>query len=252
MNEVDTTGGGNTKQAYGSIVIEEKILSHYFKAPVTVKLISNSEPVSPREEEALASITIAPTFNIRECVKTNVLIGSVKEDVTKSNLYETVGIGNAVSPSNAYPLDIAAGGNHLKMDSGGALSFGEVIFDGIRSVNDFTLADNELGLFVINFTTSNDMTATQYTAILSRVDRNVLSDVVNPPIGGIGGDSSEYDFNTFATDSGGYRLECTADGKIKIHNSNSSEGQQPGCYLRKIIKIMNYKKKIKMIAHLYF
>lgn len=246
LNEVDTTGGGGTKQAYGSIVIEKEILSHYFKAPVTVKLISNSESVNPREEEALASITISPTFNIREYVKNNVLIGSVKEDVTKSNLYETVGIGNAVSPSNAYPLDIAAGGNHLKMDSGGALSFGEVIFDGIRSVNDFTLADNELGLFVINFTTSDDLAATQYTAILSRVGRNTSDDMggpLIPPIGGIGGSSSGYNYSTFATDSGGYRLECTGDGKIKIYNSNSSEGQQPGCYLRKIIKIMNYKKK---------
>ena len=240
LNEVDTTGGGDTKQVYSSIVIEEEILSYYFKAPVTVKLISNSESVSPREEEALASIIIAPTFNIREYVKTNVLIGSVKEGVTKSNLYETVGIGNAVSPSNAYPLDIAAGGNHLKMDNGGALSFGEVIFDGIRSVNDFTLADDELGLFIINFSTSDDPAATQYTAILSRVGRNVLGDAVNPPPGGIGGGSSEYDFSTFATDSGGYRLECTADGNIKIYNGSTKLNSAT---IRRIIKIMNYKKK---------
>ena len=118
----------------------------------------------------------------------------------------------------------------------GALSFGNVILDRDTPINNFTLANNELGLFIINFSTSNDVTATQYTAILSRVGRKAL--IFNPPIGGIGGGSSEFNFSTFATDSGGYRLECTGDGKINIRNSNSD--LQTSACIKKIIKIMSY------------
>lgn len=202
-----------------------------FIGPVSIQLEPESSALI--ETQALNHITISPTFNIREYVKNNILIGSVPESVDKSELYETVGIGNAVSPSNDYPLDIAAGGNHLKMDNEGALNFGKVILDSTTAISDFTLADDELGLFIINFSTSDYATATQYTAILSRVGRN--SHPIKPPAGG---DINKYKFSTFATDSGGYRLECDSNGSLKVCNSNGD--QQDGIYIKKIIKIMSY------------
>lgn len=224
LHAVNTAG--MTKQVYDGFTIEKENLSNHFKAPVTVKLVSTNPSPSDRENEALRNIRISPTFNIRNYVKNNILIGSVSTSVDKSKLYETVGIGNDISPSDAYPLDIAAGGNHLKMDNEGALNFGKVIYKNafISNVN----LGSETGIYIIYFTIYADdqMTlvgAKQYTSILCR-----LNIAENSLVG------------SYATDSGGYRLECTGAGTIIIYNSNGDEISQDTARINKIIKIMSY------------
>lgn len=254
MAETIDGGGSSTKKVkqYYKISIDRTNLGRAtFKGPIkkiSLKARSSIDsglipiiPPTDAENNALNNVSIQIKLSMKRYNPNNVLIGSYSGGSYKKNLVKTVGIGDAVSPTSSYPLDIAAGGNHLKMDNEGALSFGKIILDSTTDINNFTLANNELGLFIINFSTSDDPAATQYTAILSRVGRNTLDDMggpLIPPIGGIGGGSSEYNYSTFATDSGGYRLECTGDGEFIIYNSNG--GPQPVCYLKKIIKIMSY------------
>ena len=221
LSAVNTAG--QTRQVYDNFTIEEKNLSMHFRGPVTVQLISsNGENTDFREEEALKNIHISPTFNIRNYVQNNVLIGSVQESIDKSALYETVGIGNAVSPSDAYPLDIAAGGNHLKMDKDGALSFGKVIYKNMP-ISGVDLG-YETGIYIINFIIYADdqmnlVGAKQYTSILCRFN--------------IGGDAL---VGSYATDSGGYSLLCTSMGSIEIYKGSVI---QDGIYINKIINIMS-------------
>lgn len=216
LNAVNTTG--QTSQVYDKFTIEKKNLSMHFRGTVTVALISSNDGnMDDRERLALQKIYIDPTFNIRNYVQNNVLIGSAS--VNKSELYETVGIGNNISPSDDYPLDIAAGGNHLKMDSEGALNFGKVIINTSTSIKEVTL-NKELGVFIINFKFANSDSVAKYTAILSRY--------------------SLKGFETYAATNGKYKLGCDEDGMITVYNNSGSEDEVSGVYIDKIIKIMSY------------
>ena len=201
------------------ITISKADLMTRFIGPVNIQLEPESSALI--ETQALNHITISPTFNIREYVKNNILIGSVPKSVDKSELYETVGIGNAVSPSNDYPLDIAAGGNHLKMDNEGALNFGKVILDTNTSNSNYYLP-LEMGLYIINFVIDPySDTSTEYTAVLS-----LNNDTNSPSCATVTG---------FGETS--YTLMRNSSGYINVANKT---GMPEKIIIRKIIKIMSY------------
>lgn len=208
-------GVGREKQDYKISIDKTKLNSATFKGPIKkISLSTNTSNPTSAENEALKNTPIEIKLKMKRYTADNILIGSYSS-VEKNNLTETVGIGNKVSPSSNYPLDIAAGGNHLKMDNKGALSFGKVIVDSTTRYSNVTLS-NELGLFIINFSTDSDDNADQYTVILSRATNGV---------------------NTYTTaSSNGYRILCTSEGNINFY---SNEVQQV-VYIKKMIKIMSY------------